>query len=189
MKKIYPFFILNLFILLLAGCSAQRQAVEVIVDGNDPFPKNLAGLWRSDNNIWDIYLEPDGRISWAVISLGAVKVVPGRTTTVPMKLGGKGVFKPGLWSVLYLQRQRELSVEISIDYFRTELGKDLIYGKTRDIFTGSVSPDGSLWQAQRYSYPEYTVDTKQYKNYKLPVDSNENPKEILLFRKITASNK
>jgi hypothetical protein len=182
--KLRCLLILCLFILFLAGCGSSQKAVEVTVDGNGVFPENLAGLWRSNNNVWDIYLQPDGTISWAVISLGEVKIEPGKTKTVPMRMEGKGVFEPGLWTVTYLQKQRQLSVEIAIDSFRTELGEDVIHGKTRDIFTGPVSPDGTLWQAERYSYPEYTVDTKQYKNYTLPVDPNENPKEILLFKKI-----
>jgi len=189
MKKIYLLLISGLFVLFLTSCNSGRKGVEVIVDGNGVFPENLAGLWRSENKVWDIYLEPDGKISWAVISLGAVKIEPGKTTTVPMKMGGEGVFKPGLWTVIYLQNQRELSVEISIDYFHTEMGENVIHGKTRDIFTGPVSQDGALWQAQRFSYPQYVVDTKTYSNYKLPVDPNENPKEILLFRKIRDSNK
>ncbi|MBN2589830.1 MAG: hypothetical protein JXA96_08200 [Sedimentisphaerales bacterium] len=185
MKRILQLLIINLFILFFTGCGAPGKAVEVIIDGDGQFPKNLAGLWRSENNVWDIYFEPDGKVSWAVISLGEVKIEAGKNRTVPMRHGGKGIFEPGQWSVIYLQRQRELSVEIAIDYFRTELGDDVIHGKTRDIFTGSVSPDGTLWQTDRFSYPEYIVDTETYKSYKLPVDPNENPKETLLFRKIS----
>jgi hypothetical protein len=185
MKQKFRSYIFCSLALLLIGCSSHKNTVEVIIDGDGRFPKKLAGLWRSDNNIWDIYLEPDGKLSWAVISLGAVKIEAGKTRTVPMLQGGKGVFVPGQWSVIYLQKQRELSVEIAIDYFRTELGNDVIQGKTRDIFTGSVSQDGTLWQTQRFSYPEYIVDTNSYHNFKLPVDPNDNPKETLLFRKIS----
>jgi len=185
MKQRCFIFIFYLCSLLLFSCNSPKKSVEVIIDGDGQFPKNLAGLWRSDDNIWDIYLEPNGKISWAVISLGAVKIEAGKTRTVPMKEGGEGIFEPGLWSVTYLQRQRELTVEIAIDNFRTELGEDVIRGKTRDIFTGSVSRDGTLWQTERFSYPEYIVDSNSFKNYKLPVDPNDNPKETLLFRKIT----
>ena len=185
MKGYRNYFILCLFACFLFGCNSHRKAVEVIIDGDGKFPKNLAGLWRSENNVWDIYLKPDGKISWAVISLGEVKIEAGKTRIVPMQQGGKGIFEPGQWSVVYLQRQRELTVEIAIDYFRTELGEDVIHGKTRDIFTGTVSRDGTLWHTDRFSYPEYMVDTKTFKNYKLPVDPNENPKESLLFRKIS----
>ncbi len=182
------FAILVLFSLFLSGCNSHKKVAGVIIDGNGRFPKNIAGLWRSENNAWDIYLERNGTVSWAVISLGEVRIEAGKTKVVPMLQGGQGIFEPGQWSVIYLKRQRELSVEIVIDYFRTELGDDVIHGKTRDIFTGAVSKDGTLWKADRFSYPEYIVDTKTYKNYKLPVDPNENPKETLLFRKINNSN-
>jgi hypothetical protein len=184
MKQIFHFSVSCLIILFLAGCNSKRNAVEVIVDGNGQFPESLAGLWRSDNNAWEIELEPDGKIAWAIISLGSVKIEPGMITAVPMRLGGKGIFKAGRWAVWYLQKQREITIEISIDYFRTELGQDVIHGKTRDIFSGPVSQDGKLWWAERYSYPQYIVDTSTYHEYKLPVDPNENPKESLLFRKI-----
>ena len=189
MKNIFSTFILILCVVSLTGCYTGRKNVDVIVDGNGIFPANLAGLWRSDNNVWDIDLKPDGKIAWAVISLGEVKIEPGKTTRVPMKEGGKGIFEPGQWTVWYLQKQRELTVEITIDYFRTQLGKDIIHGKTRDTFTGQVSQDGTLWWTQRYSYPEYIVDTPKYHEYKLPVDPNENPKESLLFRKIKDNNR
>lgn len=182
-KFSFVFVALVLFASLIISCNSPKKAVEVIIDGDGRFPKNLAGLWRSENNIWDIYLEPNGKVSWAVISLGEEKIEAGKTKTV-QRSGGKGIFKPGLWSVIYLQRQRELTVEIAIDYFRTELGENVIHGKRRDIFTGMVSRDGTLWQTERFSYPESIVDTPNYHNYLLPVDPNENPKETLLFRKI-----
>lgn len=185
MKFIINLSILSISALFLSGCvSTREKAMEVIVDGNGRFPEQLAGIWRSDNNAWEFDIEPDGKIAWAIISLGSVKMEPGKTVTVPMRLGGKGVFKPGQWTVWYLQKQKELTVEISIDYFRTELGEDIVHGKTQDIFTGSVSSDGTSWWTERYSYPEYIVDTEKYHEYKLPVDPNDNPKESLLFRKI-----
>ena len=188
MKRNFKFLTPCLFVLFIFGCNSQRNTVDVIIDGNGLFPESIAGIWRSDNDAWEFDIEPDGKIAWAIISLGSVKVSPGKTVTVPMRLGGKGIFKPGQWTVWYLQKQQELTVEISIDYFHTELGKDVIHGKTRDIFSGNVSQDGKLWWTERYSYPEYIVDTQRYHEYKLPVDPDENPKESLLFRKIAGYN-
>jgi len=185
MKQVFQLLVPGILIILLGSCQADKKAIEVIIDGNGQFPERLAGTWKSDNGVWEINLEPDGTISSAVISLGSVRIKPGEITTIPMRLGGQGIFKPGLWTLWYLQRQRELSVEITIDEFRTELGQDVIRGKTRDILTGPVSQDGSIWQAERFSYPEYIVDTKMYKNYNLPVDANDNPKESLLFKKVS----
>jgi hypothetical protein len=102
-------------------------------------------------------------------------------------MGGKGVYKPGLWSVQYSHQQRELIVEIAIDHFRVELGDDVIEGRTRDFFVGSVSADGKSWWADRLSFPEYVVDTDKFHNYKLPFDPKDNPRESILFRKVTDS--
>lgn len=103
MNRIFYFSVSCLLILFLAGCNSERNAVEVIVDGNGQFPESLAGLWRSNNNAWEINLKPDGKIAWAIISLGSVKIEPGTTITVPMRLGGKGVFQAGQWTVWYLR--------------------------------------------------------------------------------------
>ena len=172
---------------LISGCpnnAAIKNGVDVIVDGDGQFPASLVGTWKANQGGWEIIFESDGKISSAVVSLGRTKMTPGRLTTVPMELGGKGTFKPGLWSVQYLQQQRQLIVEIEIESFRVELGENIIKGRTRDFFIGEVSKDGTYWWADRFSYPEYTVDTAKFPNYKLPADPNENPKESLLFQKI-----
>ena len=112
---------------------------------------------------------------------------PGQTTTVPMKLGGTGVFEPGRWSVQYSQAQRELIVEIVIDRFHVELGENVLRGNTRDFFIGSVSGDGQLWPSERISFPEYIADTKKNPNRKLPLDTDGNARESLLFQKVHES--
>ncbi|MFC1780989.1 hypothetical protein ACFLZ8_01825 [Planctomycetota bacterium] len=180
---------LIVFILFFYGCRSNditKKAIEVIVDGDGQFPDFLAGRWKAAEGEWEFVFEPDGQISSAVVSIGRVTMKPAQTTTIQMELGGRGVFEPGLWTVQYFQDQRRLIVEISIDYFLTELGENTIQGKTRDLFIGTVSPDGTLWWSERFSYPEYTVNTEAYQNYKLPVDPDENPKESLLFEKESA---
>ncbi len=190
MKQLSLILAYSFSVFLLNGCqnNAVNNNVEVIVDGDGQFPAFLVGRWKADHGGWEIIFEPDGKISSAVVSLGRVTLVPGTVTTAPMELGGKGIFKPGLWTVQYLQDQRELIVEIVIDSFHIELGENIIKGNTRDFFIGNVSKDGTLWWADRLSYPEYTVDTKKFQNYNLPVDPNENPKESLLFNKIRAED-
>ena len=172
---------------LISGCpnnAAIKNGIDVIVDGDGQFPASLVGTWKANQGGWEIIFESDGKIASAVVSLGRVKMEPGRVTTVPMELGGKGTIKPGLWSVQYLKQQRQLIVEIEIESFRVELGENIIKGRTRDFFIGEVSKDGTYWWADRFSYPEYTVDTAKFPNYKLPADPNENPKESLLFQKV-----
>jgi len=159
--------------------------VEVIVDGDGRFPTFLAGRWKADKGGWEFVFEPDGVISSAVVSLGRVRMRPGQVTTTQMKMGGKGVFEPGQWTVQYSQEKRELILQIAIEHFRVELGDNVVQGQTRDFFVGLVSSDGQLWWPDRFSFPEYIVDTKKYPNYKLPSDPNNNPRESLIFRKVT----
>jgi hypothetical protein len=147
-------------------------------------PESLVGTWRSDNGLWEFVLEKDGSISSALISISKVRIKPGRSTSVPMMLGGKGVFEPGLWTVQYLKEQRQLTIEIKIDHFYVELGDGIVKGKRHDFFIGSVSKDGRLWSAQRFSYPENITETDKYKNYQLFEDPNDNPKETQVFQKI-----
>ncbi len=185
----------NLFILLvsifsvlgLAGCqndSARNSGVKVIVDGDGRFPESLVGTWKSDNGLWEFVFEKDGSISSALISISRARIKPGKTTTVPMILGGKGIFEPGLWTVQYLQEQQQLTIEIKIEHFYVELGDDIVKGKRHDFFIGSVSGNGQLWSAKRFSFPENITHTNQHKNYMLVEDPNDNPKETLIFQKV-----
>ena len=190
--KRFVFLLVYIFLaVVISGCrgpAAANNGVEVIVDDGGQFPEFLVGTWKAESGGWEFIFETDGKISSAIVSIGRAKLQPGRTTTVPMQMGGKGVYKPGLWTVQYSPQQRELVVEIAIDHFRVELGDNVIHGRTRDFFTGSVSPDGKSWWADRLTFPEYVVDTEKYNNYKLPFDPNDPPRESILFQKIAEAN-
>ncbi len=115
----------------LAGCQSGGKAVEVIIAGDGQFPSCLAGTWKADYG-WQITFEDDGDISSSVIALGAVRITPGETSVVPMKLGGEGVYEPGTWIVQYDPEDRSLNVEVVIKAFRAELGDDILEGTTID---------------------------------------------------------
>lgn len=190
MRRVVITLFFCLAVFLLEGCKIQtppEPAVEVAIDGDGAFPDFLVGRWKADHGGWEFVFEPNGTISSAVVSIGRVTIKPGRTTTVPMKLGGQGVFEPGRWTVQYSHAQRELIVEIVIDRFHVELGDNVLRGKTRDFFIGSVSEDGQLWPVERISFPEYIADTKKNPNRKLPVDPQNSARESLLFLKVPES--
>jgi hypothetical protein len=190
MKRLLVLSVCGLSFFLLVGCQSsakKKSGVEVVVDGDGQFPAFLVGRWEADKGGWEFVFEPDGTISSAVISLGRVTMKPGQVTTTRMKLGGEGVFEPGPWRVQYSQEPRKLLVEITIEHFRVELGDSVMQGKTRDFFTGSVSQDGQIWWADRFSFPEYIADTKKHPNYKLAFDPNDNPRDSLIFQKVTES--
>ena len=125
-----------LSVCLLGGCQGHmpiKPAVEVTIDGDGTFPDYLVGRWKADRGGWEFVFEPDGTISSAVVSIGRVTLKPGQTTTVPMQLGGKGVFEPGRWAVQYSHARRALIVEIVIDRFHVELGDSVLRGRTQDL--------------------------------------------------------
>jgi len=190
MKKLLLLLICGFPCFLLGSCRSSgwnRNGIEVTIDGDGRFPAFLVGRWIADKGGWEFVFEPDGTISSAVVSLGRVRMKPGQVTTTNMILGGKGLFEPGRWAVQYSQAKRELIVEIAIKHFRVELGDNVVQGQTWDFFVGLVSSDGQLWWADRFSFPEYIIDTKKYPNYKLPVDPDDQPRETLIFRKVTES--
>jgi len=190
MRKIFILSVCCFIVFLSGGCQnliERKNAVEVIIDGDGDFPDFLVGTWRADRGGVEIVFKPGGKISSAVVSLGRVRLKPGQETTTQMVLGGEGIFKPGKWTVQYSQDKRELGVEITVEHFRVELGDNVVQGKTRDFYIGSVSSDGQIWWADRYKFPEYIVDTEKYPNYKLPFDPNDSPGESLVFQKVIES--
>lgn len=190
MKQSVALLLCGVSIFLLSGCHGSAEsppAVEVVIDGDGQFPDFLVGTWKADKGGWEIVFEPNGTISSVVVSLGRVRMKPGQVTTVPMKLGGKGVFEAGPWAVQYSPERRELVVEIAIASFRVELGDSVVKGRALDVFTGTISADGRSWWANRFSFPEYVADTKKYRDHKLTVDPNDNPPEELLFQKVPES--
>ncbi len=187
MKRLVVLVLCALSVSLILGCPQpvdDRPAVEVVVDGGKRFPKDLAGVWKADSGGWEFVIEPNGTISSAVVSLGRVRLQPAERTVVPMKMGGKGVFQAGQWTVHYSPKRRELTVEITIESFRVELGAGVVRGRTMDVFFGTVSPDSRSWWARRFSFPEYVADTKKFPDHKLTVDPNETPPEELLFQRL-----
>jgi hypothetical protein len=188
MKRLF-FLLSGPCFCLFVGCPPPVEdwpAVEVIIDGGGQFPAELAGVWKADSGGWEIVLEPDGTISSVVVGFTTVRMKPGQVTTVPMKMGGKGVYEAGPWAVHYSPDRRQLTVEIAIASFRVELGENVVRGRRLDLFTGTISPDGQSWWASRFNFPEYVADTQKYRDHKLTVDPDDNPPEELLFRKVSA---
>jgi len=175
----------------LTGCQPQKHAdatavgVKVIIEEGGPFPQSLAGTWKAQGSSgWEFVFEPDGTISSLVYNFGLVRLKSGQVTEVPMKQKGKGVFKPGLWTVQYSHRTNELSVEIVLDHFRAQRGDDVVEGSSTDLLIGPITIDSQQWEPQWFSFPKYTVTTDGYNNYELPVDYNDNPRATLIFEKI-----
>jgi len=173
--------------LPLNGCqdsNVDRSGVDVIIDGDGGFPEFLVGTWTTDSDVWEFVFEEDGTISSAVVSLGAVRLKPGRVTTVPMHQGGEGIFEPGRWVVQYNPDERELIVKISIKNFYIELGEDTLDGSGEDIFVGRISEDGESWPAEWTSYPKYTAHTDENPSFNFFDETDSGITKLLIFEKM-----
>jgi len=144
-----------------SGCHSTGRAVEVIIDGNGKFPDFLVGRWIAESRGWEFVFEPDGTISSAVINFGRMTITPGHPNPITKDMGGKGIIEPGQWTVYYSPLERELTVRISIKklYMEIDISNNVVEGKSEDVFVGTVSQDGSFWQANWTAFPDYTVHT------------------------------
>ena len=184
MKQLVVFAGFVVLLSGLVGCQKANRDVEVIIEGGDEFPEFLVGVWKSDKDGWEFVFEPDGTISSAVISLGRVRMKPGEVTTVPMKMGGKGIFEPGEWVVHYVPAGRELMVEISLKNFYAKLGEDVLEGKSTDIFAGPVLQDDKVWQVNWTSFPDYVAHTAEYPDFRISEHPNYGISKTLIFEKV-----
>ncbi len=185
MKQLVVLVVCCVILLELIGCQSpagNQSGVEVIIEGGGEFPEFLAGRWRGNRGAWEFVFEPDGSISSAVIGPGEVRIVPGRSKTVAMKMGGKGIYEPGLWTVQYSPSGRELTVEVVMDHVHLEMGPDLLEGKRTDVFAGEVSEDGRIWRAEWFSFPDYIAYTPEPK--RLAYEPEESFVGTIIFEKL-----
>jgi len=177
-----------LTVLTAGGCHGpvddSHSGVKVVIEGGGTFPEALTGRWRANRDGWQLVFERDGRLSAAVLSLGQVQVTPGQRTTVPTRSGGQGIFDPGLWTVHYTPATQELTVKISMEYLRIELGDNTLEGKSTDVFAGKVALAEGLWQAEWTTFTDYTAHTPQSPTVKLATDSQYGEAKLLTFRKV-----
>jgi len=156
------FGILFIGLAVISGCQESgRSGVEIVIEGDGQFPKELAGRWKADGKSgWEIAFEKDGSISSVVHTLGKLKLEPGKKTIVPMKMKGESIIEPGPWYVSYSPENREMTVEIVLDYFKCDIGDGYIEGNRRDILTGLVSEDGKSWDVNLLFFMECTGHTE-----------------------------
>lgn len=162
-------------VLMVGGCQSANRGMEVILPDGVEFPEQIAGVWKSNDprSSWALQFEKNGTISWCVVPLGAVKMTPGKVTTLPARHGGQGIFTPGKWTVQYDPQSRELSAEIAIKHFHLDTGPDsAIEGSRTALLIGAVSPDYRVWEVDWFSKevlvllvaePKKFADSKEYK--------------------------
>lgn len=142
-----------LFILMsglyLTGCA---NPTKVVLLGNESFPKEVAGVWVSEDKTWTIVFEETGAIEYAIIPLGEIRIQPGKITrfSIP-KYEGKGIYEPGDWQVAYSSEGRELGVTLELKHFYQDVGNHAIEGQTTDYLVGRLYEDNKTWIADLQS--------------------------------------
>ena len=181
-------FVICSLALLLTGCrqpAGERAGlVNVVVEGGGGFPESLAGRWRASQHGWELVFELDGRLSSAVIGLGQVRVVPGRTTTVRTKTSEPAVFTPGEWTVHYVPATRALTVKITMAHVRVQMAGNLLEGSSTDVFAGPVSPAADSWQTQWTTFTNYQARAPDKTAFDLSTDPVYGEVQPLTFTKL-----
>jgi len=138
MKKFLFLFVCGFVLTVLFGCQEAAQSpergVNVIIDGDAPFPEFLVGTWKDEKTKWEFTFEPDGTISTAVIDSGVVRAEPGKKIATAIgKDGSKAIYNLGRWTVQYSPASRELSVDIVVESFKMPLGEGFLGGSSTDF--------------------------------------------------------
>ncbi len=179
---------LCLTVVVLSGChgfgDARQTGVSVVVEGGAEFPASLAGRWKADRDGWEFEIDSDGRITSAIISLGRVRIVPGRRATRPTRGGGESVFVPGPWTVHYQPETNQLTLKIAMDHIRIDMAGTILEGKSMDTFSGAISPADGVWQTQWTAFNNYTARTPDGQTKDLSTNQTYGETKALTFQRM-----
>ena len=166
-------------IFLIGSCqqfqTKEHNGVQVTLKGNH-FPQELVGFWRDVENWgWAVEFDENGRIVQVVHPMaGFISIKPGEPTEAPMKQGGLSRYVPGLWQVKYDPQKRYLNIEIKIDNFFAEMGKNTLAGKGSDLIYGPFTEDLTVWKAEWVALRELVAITKDNpEGTPLPTDPDD----------------
>jgi hypothetical protein len=144
--------------LIFFGCGQQSQKItnpaQVKSEAQKyKFPPSMVGVWQENEYNWAFKFEPDGSISKLVHMWGMRMVVEDGGFYEQSKDGYyDAVYVLGPCETTYNPDTQQLSVVITLDYFRMGIPTDALEGKLQDYFDGPVSEDGKEWHANWRSY-------------------------------------
>lgn len=129
---------------LLGGCGEGGRKQPA---GKVSLPDDIVGTWRAESTVTpiEITVSRQGRVVSAVITPGNVLVAPNATTQVEMQDGTFSTYTTGDFLMEYAPDVRELTVELQLTQMQLLIGDAKIEGHKRDIFAGTVSEDGKVW--------------------------------------------
>jgi hypothetical protein len=175
--------------VIIKGAQNAGNAVQVTIEGGGRFPKSLVGTWKADKQGWEFVFRPDGTISSAVIDRGVVRVTPSdKVVTIPLDGENEGIYRLGQWTVQYSPDSRELAVKVVVDYFHLYKTPWGMKGNSTDWFVGPVSEDSQTWKAEWFSFSKVIAFAEDEDDLVFKQDPNENPIDILVFRKQEEKN-
>jgi hypothetical protein len=164
MKKITILLAYLFALLLSAGCQKQagvpaglsqsRATATAGKEDKTSFPAFLVGTWKADAESWEVTFGQDGSIEsfrnyWNVL----MKPEEGGTTERGPE-GAYALYGLGPCSATYNPDTRELNVVLTLDYFEIKIQDVTFAGNSRDELLGSVSADGTTWNAGWFNYGE-----------------------------------
>ncbi len=139
-----------------------RPGPDMLIAVDGEFPDYMVGRWVADEDGWQFIIDPNGRITYARISMGRVWLKPGKTTDVPMKEGGQGLFQPGTWHLHFDKESRVLTIGITLKNLAINVPDNRLKGSSRDTFVGVVAEDNRTWEATWTSFPKYWAYTDEH---------------------------
>lgn len=136
---------------VLAGCQGMAG-----IAGGSKFPEFLVGRWDSAKGYWKIVFAADGSISAVGNPITRARLIPNETAVVKLLDGRENTFKLGDCTADYSPDTRELAVFIDVEHVRRVYGPDdYIEGSQKEVFVGTVSEDGTTYEADWTCYYAY----------------------------------
>ncbi|MGA2916139.1 MAG: hypothetical protein ABSE89_08960 [Sedimentisphaerales bacterium] len=135
------------------GSIAEKKVELQSKSGDNSFSAFLAGKWKakdSDDCKWEFTFEKDGTIS-------AMRNFMGTYVRVSQGIGYEHYASDanveaacvlGPVDVLFDPQSRVLTVKVVTDYFMFHIYSGMVEGSSVDKFSGTVSQDGSTWNAE-----------------------------------------
>lgn len=140
--------------LIFFGCEQQSQKIANPAQTKKAeFPPSMVGVWQENEYNWAFKFEPDGSISKLMHMWGMRMVVEDGGFYEEGKDGRfNAVYILGPCETHYNPDTNQLSVVITLDYYRMEMPPGVLEGKTKDYFDGPVSKDGKEWHVNWRNY-------------------------------------